>query len=123
VDLFLNFIIQNIERFSSLSKKEICSIYVISQPAKKETAWPASLRGWPGKMALYENSLDCLVDWAEKSGTNLGNYRIFPPNTKMDNTEAQLYPDRFLRHPIPFSYCLPYFLNNTKMIKNMKKRD
>jgi hypothetical protein len=49
--------------------------------------------GWLGKMALYENSLDCLVDWAEKSGINLENYRIFPPNIKMDNTEAQLYPD------------------------------
>jgi hypothetical protein len=64
--------------------------------------------------------------WLAVSGLgweNPGNYRIFPLNTKTDDIEAQLYPDCFLWHPIPFSYHLPYFPNNMKMTGKYGKQD
>jgi hypothetical protein len=49
------------------------------------------------------------------------NYWIFLPNSKMDGIEAQPYSDCFPRQHIPFSYRLPYLLNNTKMTEKYEK--
>jgi hypothetical protein len=61
------------------------------------------------------------VGWAEKFRINLENCRIFSPNTKIDSMKIQPYPDQLLYHSIMFSYHLPYFPNNMKVIKKYMK--
>jgi hypothetical protein len=62
--------------------------------------WASHILGAFGK-AQYSGLHNMKTDGIE-AGINLRNYRIFSPNMKTDGIEAQLYPDRFPQHPIPF---------------------
>jgi hypothetical protein len=136
VDLFSNFIIQNLERFWSFTKKEIFSIWSNLSTCQilnffelckyqfiilKIELFKYLKTLWIKRKKIADPTQMNSVE--SHSAGNLENYWIFLPNPKMECMKAQPYSDRFPRHHISFSYRLPYLPNNMKMTRKYGKME